>query len=402
MTAGEPRRQTHGMKRAGRSNRSTGVERVARPPARGRVRGRRWTVVVRSTLPAIVAVLLLWLVLPRVLDVTWTQIGDVLFAVGWLWVLGLGVLWILGLLVHTIALAAAMPGLSHGRALLLNLTGSCVSDLLPLGGAAGTATNYAMSRTWGFTSASFVRWAAVTNIWDTLIKLVLPAGALLWLVLAGVPQVKGLQRAAAIGVVFLVIFVGLIVGALVSTAWARALGHLLDRAADLAHRQRPHGGYAAATVRVRDSVGVMLVRQWRPLAVGKVGYTVLQVILLEGSLVAVGADLDPSVVFAVFAMERILTMAVLTPGATGFVEVGMASLLVALGGDPAQAAAGVLLYRFFTFAMEIPVGGAGLAWWLRVVARDRASSPDGSRRERPSTPDARDADPTRAQATGRS
>jgi uncharacterized membrane protein YbhN (UPF0104 family) len=41
-------------------------------------------------------------------------------------------------------------------------------------------------------------------------------------------------------------------------------------------------------------------------------------------------------------------------------------VLVALRVDPTLAAAGVLLYRAFTFGMEIPVGGLSmLAWSMR-------------------------------------
>ena len=44
-----------------------------------------------------------------------------------------------------------------------------------------------------------------------------------------------------------------------------------------------------------------------------------------------------------------------------FVAVGRQ--LVALGGDPAGVAAGMLLFRGFTYLMEIPVGGVMLAVW---------------------------------------
>ena len=79
--------------------------------------------------------------------------------------------------------------------------------------------------------------------------------------------------------------------------------------------------------------------------------------------VVVGVAVDPAIVFAAFAAERILTLAVLTPGAAGFVEVGMTGTLVALGVPAGPAAAGVLLYRGYTFLMEIPTGGAGMLWW---------------------------------------
>ena len=47
------------------------------------------------------------------------------------------VLWVAGLVAHTMTLTAALPGLTHRRALLLSLTGSAVANVLPLGGAAG-------------------------------------------------------------------------------------------------------------------------------------------------------------------------------------------------------------------------------------------------------------------------
>ena len=76
-----------------------------------------------------------------------------------------------------------------------------------------------------------------------------------------------------------------------------------------------------------------------------------------------GELVNPSVVLAAFAVERILSMVVITPGATGVVEVGMTGVLVALGVDPTMSAAGVLLSRAFTFGMEIPVGGLSMLAW---------------------------------------
>jgi uncharacterized membrane protein YbhN (UPF0104 family) len=79
---------------------------------------------------------------------------------------------------------------------------------------------------------------------------------------------------------------------------------------------------------------------------------------------AVGFAISPVQVLAVFALERLLTVLVVTPGGLGVVEVGMTAVLVAFGGNPAAAAAGVVLFRAFTMALEIPVGGALLLGWL--------------------------------------
>jgi uncharacterized membrane protein YbhN (UPF0104 family) len=53
------------------------------------------------------------------------------------------------------------------------------------------------------------------------------------------------------------------------------------------------------------------------------------------------------------------------------VEVGTSAALVALGGNPAAVAAGLLLYRGFTYLLEIPVGGATLLVWLYTQRRRR-------------------------------
>ncbi len=97
---------------------------------------------------------------------------------------------------------------------------------------------------------------------------------------------------------------------------------------------------------------------------GTLGYGLLQALLLWACLDAVGAALAPAVVLAGYAVDRVVSMITITPGGTGFAEAGTAAVLIALGGDPAQVAAGVLLYRGFTFALEIPVGGAWLLGWL--------------------------------------
>jgi uncharacterized membrane protein YbhN (UPF0104 family) len=90
---------------------------------------------------------------------------------------------------------------------------------------------------------------------------------------------------------------------------------------------------------------------------------------------AVGGQLTAPQVLAGFAVERVLTLAVVTPGATGIAEAGTIATMVALGGDPVTTTAGVLLFRAFSFALEIPVGGVWLGGWFlgRRLARQRAA-----------------------------
>ena len=57
--------------------------------------------------------------------------------------------------------------------------------------------------------------------------------------------------------------------------------------------------------------------------------------------------------------------------------IGTIAWLVAVGLDPVQAVAGVLLYRVFLIVMEIPLGGlllGGWAWAQRSSARAEAGA----------------------------
>jgi hypothetical protein len=99
---------------------------------------------------------------------------------------GLGVVWIVGLYVHAIVLAASVPGLTRLRALTLNLSGSAVSSVLPVGGVAGAALNLSMTRSWGHSRLDFARFVVVSKACDIVARLLMPAVALAALLGSGV------------------------------------------------------------------------------------------------------------------------------------------------------------------------------------------------------------------------
>jgi uncharacterized membrane protein YbhN (UPF0104 family) len=70
-----------------------------------------------------------------------------------------------------------------------------------------------------------------------------------------------------------------------------------------------------------------------------------------------------TVVLMAAAIERLSSLVPLTPGGAGVAEVGTIAWLVAAGLDPVEVVAGVLVYRFFLIAMEVPVGGLLLGAW---------------------------------------
>lgn len=312
-------------------------------------------------------VVLLVVVVPLVAGAPWASVGHVLAGVSWPVVLGLAALWAAGLLAHTITLTAALPRLSRVRALTLSLTGSAVSNVLPFGGAAGIALNYRMVRTWGYDRSAFAAYTVVTNVWDVLFKLILPAVALGWLALSGHVVLGPLVSATVAATAILALFSASGVFLLVNDRSARRLGDACDRSVVVVLRilRSPRRlAIASAIDRVRSECRALLAGAWHRLSLGMLLYSALLLALLWSCLAVTGAGLPLAVVFAGFALERVLTLAGVTPGGAGVVEVGLVGLLVAMGGDPVGSVAGTLLYRVFTYGLEIPVGGAGLLVWL--------------------------------------
>lgn len=332
----------------------------------------------RYLLGMLVAAALLAVAVPAISGTALTAASQVILGVPVAALVGLVILWIFGLALHTITLTAALPRLSHRRALTLSLSGSAVANVLPLGGAAGVALNYRMIRGWGFGRSQFASYTVVTNVWDLLAKLALPL-VVLPLVLVGFGPVP--HRLLVLGVTA-IIALSLLLGTVISmisseTATAR-VGRSIDRTVDamfqrLGSARRMHVADFLTTTRTecRD----VIARGWLRLTLGMVLYTTAVLALLWACLSVTGAGLTPAAVLLGFTAERLLTMLLLTPGGAGIVEVGMAGTLLLLGGDPAGVVAGVLLYRLLTFALEIPVGGATLAGWWVACRRSMSPAP---------------------------
>jgi uncharacterized membrane protein YbhN (UPF0104 family) len=320
----------------------------------------------RFVVSAVVGGALIWLALPTITGSTWSDLVPAARDIHSGWLAALVLLWLAGLLAHTITLTAAMPGLTHRRALTLSLTGSAVANVLPLGGAAGVLLNYRMARRWGHSSTAIGTYTVVTNIWDVLVKLLLPVLALPALLLAASAASGTVTYAVVIGALVLAALTGLGLATLSSPAVAARTGGFADR---VLSRWAPAGACRNALVAVQADTSQIVRTSWRRLSIGTVLYTVLLFGLMLGCLAAAGAGLGIAAVLAGFTVERLLTLAGLTPGGAGLVEVALASTLLAFPGAPVGVTLGVLLYRALTFGLEIPVGGTVLVGWLWTQRR---------------------------------
>ena len=306
----------------------------------------------------------LWTATHGVAGTSWGQVATVLRGVTPLRLLALAGIWLGGLGIYSLVLSAALPGLGVRRSLLLNLSGSAVANVLPLGGAVATALNWRMVRTWGHSDGSFVAFTLLTNALDVLTKLLLPLVAVATLVTLSVhvPVVLWWMSASCAGVVLVAGAVRAVLRA-IAPSGGRTGG---SRAARLL------AWFEESTQRIQG----LLARQWHRLLPASVAYVAAQVALLYFALQAVGLHVPLVLVLTAAAIERLGTLVPITPGGTGVAEIGTIAWLVAVGIDPVQAVAGVLLYRVFLIVMEIPLGGillGGWAWAQRPSTRTAAA-----------------------------
>ncbi|MDN5765098.1 MAG: lysylphosphatidylglycerol synthase domain-containing protein [Humibacillus sp.] len=293
-------------------------------------------------------------------------------------VLGLTALWVLGLVAYAVVLAAALPGLRVAQGFVLNLVGSGVSNLAPLGGAVGVGVTWTMLRQYGFGHPSILLFTLVTGVWNVVARLALPLFGIAALVLVGAPVSRSLLVTTGTSAALGVLVVGLVVTAFTSEAFWSKVRVVVAWS---------HGRFARLTGRTVDpdvaddltarrTEAVHLLRAERlPLVGGMLAYLLLQGVLMWACLAAVGSHLGWAEVAAGYALGRMLTLVALTPGGTGFAETGAAAVLIALGGDPAVTLAGVLLFSFFTFVCEIPGGALAYGWHLLARKRWQVSSP---------------------------
>lgn len=339
---------------------------------------------VRAALSVAVALALLLFALPRLTGAQWSDISAVLGRLTAAQVCLLTLVWAVGLLGYTWVLTGGLPGLTHAQALVLNLSGSSVSNLVPFGGALGVAVSYAMARSWGFGASSFALMAMVSGIWNVMAKLALPVLALFALLVAGEAGGGAVALGAGAAAVALALGVAGVAGAL-SSEWAAVqVGRVADMVVTSVRRLLRRPGIAAGpdagtpgrVLVLRHRTVGLVRRRWHHLTFGIVAFLGAQAVLQWLCLRMVGSALSSVQVFAGFAFGRMLTALVVTPGGVGISETGVAGLLVnVFGGDPAVTASGVLLFSGYAYFLEIWAGGAGYALW--VLRRSWRRPPGG-------------------------
>lgn len=308
--------------------------------------------------------------LPHLADTSWAHIGTHLGRLGWR--NGAELFWwvVLGLWTYTFTLTGSLPGLSHPRALVLNVAGSSASNLLPGGGAAGVAATYLILKSWGFRTAAISSSVIVSGVWNIVARLAMPLLGMA-LLSSGTALPTGVRRGALIGGIIGLGIVAVFVGILISPELTRRLARRLQRAqGQRLNARRARTGRAAVDIEAvlidqRRRLAAVSAHGWLPMTVGVVGFLGIYFVLFARTMSVVGVHLPVTELFAAYALGRLLTAVGVTPGGLGVTEAGTMAALVFWGADRPAAAAGVLIFAIFTHVLEVPLGALGwLAWWV--------------------------------------
>lgn len=342
--------------------------------------------VLQAVLGLALAAVILIFGLPWFGQTTWHEIGHHLDRIGWTNGLELFGLVVLGLWLYTFTLTGSLPGLSHFKALIVNVSGSAAGNLLPGGGAAGVAATYLMLRSWGFARAAISTSVIVSGVWNVVARMAMPLlGVAMLSSTNALP--KGVRRGAFTGGIVGLIVIAIFVAILVSPRMTDRFGAWVQRRfgervnARRERRSKSRVDLHHVLVDQRRRLATVTATGWFPMTVGVVGYLGVYFFLFWRTMDAVGVNLTLGKMFAAYAVGRLLTAVGVTPGGLGITEAGTLAVMVAWGADKPAAAAGVLVFAIFTHLLEVPLGALGWLSWFVMPKVPLSASGNGSTAE---------------------
>lgn len=322
------------------------------------------------------AALLVW-GLPHFAKTSWADVWHVLTRTPPSTALVLVVGVVIGLYCYTFTLTGSMHGLRHWQALIVNVAGSAVGNLLPGGGAVGLVATYTICRSWGFSRRDISTSAIVTGVWNVLARIVLPLIAIVGLFWGTDADVPGPLRDAAVAGAFTgALLLSTFVAILASERAALGIGHVIDKVLGRLWRKRSMS-VKALVIDLRGRINDIVRTGWLGMTLGLAGFFGVYYLLFLLCMHTTGVDLPYGQLFAAYAIGRLLTAVGVTPGGLGVTETATSIALVGWGADSAAATAGVVLFSVFTHVMEVPLGALGWLAWTLSPKQDPVDDADG-------------------------
>jgi putative heme transporter len=266
-------------------------------------------------------------------------------------------------------LAATVPGLGLGRAMVAVESAAAASNVIP--GPSGTATRLAVLRSWGFYTEDFARSWLFTSTLTNFTVLAMPAVAVVLVAIDNdVPW--GVFALAAVALVVCVVAVWVVVRIVRSESFARRAGVLTGRAArwtaSVARRRPTDRDFEEAAAGFRNDLRTSWKTLGTKVTLAVVGTYVTTGVIFGLSLRATGLPRDAlgfGAIAVVYTVVRLLTIVNFTPGGVGVTEALYTSALLAAtdGEYQSQIVAGVFLFRGLTYVGPILLGAAALLIW---------------------------------------
>ena len=257
------------------------------------------------------------------------------------------------------------------------LAATAASRVLPGGGAAANALQYAMLVRGGVPSAAAASGLTAASLMLTGTVFALPALALP-AVIGGTGIDRDLARAAWAGAAALVLLVAAGALLLLTDAPLRTSGRLVQRAVDrLRRRERPRDDLADRLLLERDVIRDVLRSDWPAALLATAGRWAFDYGALLLALLAVGARPSPSAVLLTFCVAQALSLIPLTPGGLGFVEAGLTGTLALAGVAAGDALVAVLAYRLAAYWLPLPVGAVAYLIHGRSFPKIAKAAPAG-------------------------
>ena len=255
------------------------------------------------------------------------------------------------------------------------VVGNSVSKIVPGGSPMGAATQYRMLVGSGMDATRIGTGLTAASLINVATLFALPVLAVP-AILGGVSVDRGLARAAWLGVAVFVLLVGggsvLLLLDKPITVVADAIQRIHNA---LVRRRPPMVDLGERLTSERDTVRSALGAQWGQAILRSAGNVVFDYLALLAALVASGARPRASLVLLAYVASVVLGMIPLTPGGLGFVEAGLAAMLVLAGVPGPAATLATLSYRLVSYWLPIASGPVAFALYRRRAAHWGPAAP---------------------------
>jgi len=259
----------------------------------------------------------------------------------------------------------AMPGVSWFDGATSQLVGNAFNRITPGGGATGTALQARLLADAGHDLTAMAAELAAQSLMISVTILAFPLFSLP-AIIAGLDVPGSLADAAWIGGIVFAVVAAVGVVLLRTPHPLQVFGDALARFVNLFRRRRPPirnlgDRLVAERATLRRTVGSHWV-----LAVGAaIGRWAFEYLVLLVTLVALGANVEPTLILLAFVTAELLGLLPFTPGGLGFVEAGLTGTLALAGVHAADAVLATLVFRLVSFWLPLPVGFGALVLFRR-------------------------------------